>query len=101
MTSMPLRHLLAWDSALRSVVARLEIWIERLWGPNLLGAGHPAGDLFVAWTDLTVGLGLARGAEPEMGRYSVLGQLAMRAAALTSRLWIDLHPPPALARAPE
>mgnify|MGYP001107040422 CR=1 FL=1 len=68
----------AWGSQLRSIAALLDLWMGSLWEQLTAGAAPLQGDRFVAWTDRTVGLGLTRGAEPEMNERSVLGQLGMR-----------------------
>lgn len=87
----------AWGSQLRSIAALLDLWMGSLWEQLTAGAAPLQGDRFVAWTDRTVGLGLTRGAEPEMNERSVLGQLGMRAAAILIQFLSSLTPPARLA----
>ena len=86
-----------WGSQLRSIAALLDLWVGSLWEQLTSGATPHRGDLFVAWTDRTVGLGLTRSPEPEMSESSILGRLGLHAVLIISQFLSSLTPPAQLA----
>lgn len=97
MLSLATSQIQTWGSQLRSIAALLDLWIGSLWEQLMASATPGQGDIFVAWTDRTVGLGQTRGPEPEMNERSVLGRFGMRAAAIISQILSSLTPPAQLA----